>query len=807
MNFNEKNLEEMNTANDTIPQKDDISIEKEGSAEEKNDEKVTLKLDLSSLDSPEKAEGDSASEEKIANEGETLYYKTLSLIESGDITLENGVMLLKKAGQDGCALSWLYLGKLYSDEQNPMYNPALTFECYSCASSLGDAEGHYRLGLCYFSGIGCKKDENSAVNCFFDGADLDHAESICALGICREFGIGCEINYEMAAALYQKAAEAGSATAINNLGGCYFYGHGIEQDKEKAIELYLHAASLGNSNSECRLGICYENGDGCDVNCIKAVEYYQRAAEKHNPTALYRLALCYDMGKGTDQDFAKAFKYYKLAAAAGNADAMIEAGMMCKLGRGTKKDTVLAYKMFASAADLGISDAEYELGNCYYSGIGTVRDKKEAFLRYNKAYSADPTNGKAVFKIGMCCLYGHGTEKDAKVAYEWFCLASSLRSGGATYMKGECLYFGVGVEVDKSAAAHCYGEVLSEEYKSNEKILPCMLAYAQCLDHGEGITKDHETALSIYKKAAEYGDAEAMYLTGNAIMRGVGMKAEYAAARTYILRAARKGFIPAMLAMGIFAEEGRGIPKNTDDAILWYSRAVDADPERFNDQFEFPERASYNYKLRAQAKTEAMYRLGMLMVKKDSSSQSYIRAFEHIALAASTGYEPAQTEISKIYAFGGDLKGYYESSFSSEDAVFENGELYPDKTTLAGAMNKLGDAMFDGNGMVSKNESAAAKCYKTAAQLGNTEACYSYGWCLRHGVGVRENGLEAVKWLKLAADKGNSNAAYSYGLCCEEGYGTGIKNKREALSYYRKAAASGHTDAAQRYILISENRA
>ena len=83
------------------------------------------------------------------------------------------------------------------------------------------------------------------------------------------------------------------------------------------------------------------------------------------------------------------------------------------------------------------------------------------------------------------------------------------------------------------------------------------------------------------------------------------------------------------------------------------------------------------------------------------------------------------------------------------------------------------------------------------------DACYSYGWCLRHGVGVDENDAEAVKWLKLAADKGNSNAAYSYGLCCEEGAGTGVKNKREAMYYYRIAAASGNTKAAERYVLLS----
>ena len=76
---------------------------------------------------------------------------------------------------------------------------------------------------------------------------------------------------------------------------------------------------------------------------------------------------------------------------------------------------------------------------------------------------------------------------------------------------------------------------------------------------------------------------------------------------------------------------------------------------------------------------------------------------------------------------------------------------------------------------------------------------YNYGWCLRHGYGVRENDVEAVKWLKNAADLGNPNAAFSYGLCCEEGAGTGVRNKRDAVTYYRKAAVAGHTAAAKKY--------
>ena len=120
-------------------------------------------------------------------------------------------------------------------------------------------------------------------------------------------------------------------------------------------------------------------------------------------------------------------------------------------------------------------------------------------------------------------------------------------------------------------------------------------------------------------------------------------------------------------------------------------------------------------------------------------------------------------------------------------------------------MNRLGDAYFDGKTtLVKKNLPAAVRCFRISAELGNVDASYSYGWCLRHGVGIRENAAEALKWLKNAADKGNINAAYSYGLCCEEGAGTGIKNKREARSYYRKAAAGGHADAARRYMSVTD---
>ncbi|MBE6684923.1 MAG: sel1 repeat family protein [Ruminococcaceae bacterium] len=733
---------------------------------------------------------------------EVVCKETLERLVSGELGVDKGVEILKKLAEGGFSDAWVYLGQIYA-ENEAAYDPILAFECFSNAAKADVADGCFLLGSCYADGFGCEKNEESAVDCFLTGAEKDHVGCIRALGICRELGIGCRIDYEMAVALYSRVAELGDAEAINNLGGCYFYGHGVTQNKQYAVELYERAAMLGNSNAECRLGICCELGEGCEKDLARAFGCYQRAAAAGNSTAQYRLAICYDKGLGTEQNFALAFEAYSAAARAGYAQAMYETGVKCRHGKGTRKDHDMAYRMFSMAAEAGIPAAEYEVGNCYFEGAGTVRNRELAYLRYLNAFDMDNTNAKAAFKIGLCNLKGLGTKKDEKAAFEWFCLGDAHGSRSAAYMMGECYFFGVGVEENRARAVECFERSIEYAYEYKDRTVPALLALAQCLERGYGTERDSRRALTVYKQAADFGSEEAMYRAGCAIMAGAGRRPEYAAARIYILRAARKGYVPAMTMMGVFADEGKGIPRNLRDAKQWYLKAVNADADNRLKLYEFPERTLGEAQVKKEAAIEARYRLGMLTARTEPTAQSYISSIEHIALAASLGHEGAQTEMSKIYVHGGDLKSYFESPFSREDALFENGEAIPSKDVLSAAMNKLGDAMYDGKSMVKKNEAAAARCYKIAASLGNTEACYNYGWCLRHGVGVYENDAEAIKWLKLAADKGNSNAAYSYGLCCEEGAGSGVKNKREALFYYRIAAAAGHAEAAKRYLMLT----
>ncbi len=761
-------------------------------------------LDISSLGHYEDEE---PPKKEKPRDGTRLYKETVLLLETGEVDVDHGIALLKKNANDGHALSWVYLGQLYSNKTSVIYNPALAFECYGKAADMEFGEGYYNLGLCYAFGIGCEKDEEAAVGCFSEGASIYNSNCICALGMCYEFGKGCEINYEYAFTLYEKAYEFDHSDGANNLGGCYFYGHGVEQNKDKAIEIYKRAGELGNSNALCRLGIIYEEGDGVDADINTAFVYYKSAASLKNALGLYKLAKCYDFGAGTEQNFNKAFKCYSRSAALGYDPAKYEAGKKYISGQGTRKNYDAAYEHFISAAKNGFAPAEYEVANCFFDGKGAMKDRESAYMYYCYAYESDDINrANAAYKIGLCHLRGLGIEKDEGLAFDWFSISANSGNLDAMYMLGECYYFGVGTSVNEVSAVNCFlkaEKMINSSGEDTRKYVSLYLALGHCLEHGIGIESDPRRARQLYKTAAESGRPDALYEIGRVIRFGIGMKAEYAAARPYFLRSARKGYVPAILMMGVLSDEGRGVPKNKEDAQSWYLKAVNAGVEPHISAYDFPDRFAENVKLYTESRIKAQYRLGMLIASSDRTIQGYTESFELVSLAASMGYTPAQIEITRIYVSGGDLTVYYESPFFVPDSPIEGGDI-PDKKILGDAMNKLGDTFFDGKNSLKKNEEAAARCYRYAAEMGNIESAYSYGWCLRHGVGVRENDAEAVKWLKMAADKGNANAAYSYGLCCEEGSSTGIKNKREALYYYRMAAGAGHFEAAQRFVKLSE---
>lgn len=685
--------------------------------------------------------------------------------------------------------AYIALGGLFSDVSTDDYNPTLAFEYYSRAAAQGNIDGLYNRGLMLSQGVGCDKNTETARDCFEQGARQRDLRCLCSLGICYEYGIGCDIDYERAVECYSKAADRAYAAAVNNLGGCYYYGHGVARDRKKALELFERAALFGDTNAMTRLGLCYESGIDCEKDIKKAFGYFQRAAQNNNAIAAYKTALCYESGIGVEVDFKKAFSYFELAASLGHTQAMWHTANYLSDGVGTQRDFWAAFKWYSRGADAGHADCYLQMAHFAFKGVGTVKNYSKAFFCYNKAFELGADKKECAIRIGVCYLRGLGVKENRARALEWFKKAAAAGSTDGIFLCGESYFFGSGCEQDYKVATQYYTLAAKEEHTR------ATLSLAVCYEQGLGVPQSNKKAAVLYKRASNHDNAEANFRLASLIYQSGGSEE---GVRALLFRAANKGHAMSTLLLGEFYEQGIGMPQNFDKAAEKYLSAIALGMARQKTLlFSMPERDKENRDRIHSASVKATYRLGLLRGRHSRSVGDYTRAFEYIAGAAATGSAEAQAEVSRIYASGGDLQAYFNSDKQTDE---------PTPAAIGDAMNKLGDTWYEGKPLLAKNDRAAVKCYRIAANLGNANAAYSLGWCLRHGVGAAVNDVEAAKWLKKAADLGNVHAAYSYGLCCEEGSGMELPNMREAATYYRKAAAAGHTEARKRHLRILGKR-
>ena len=83
-----------------------------------------------------------------------------------------------------------------------------------------------------------------------------------------------------------------------------------------------------------------------------------------------------------------------------------------------------------------------------------------------------------------------------------------------------------------------------------------------------------DTALSVWKSAAEAGDATAQTYVGEIYERGLGRPRDYAAAALWYRKAADQGFARAQLRLGALYEKGLGVERDPVKALDLYRRAA-----------------------------------------------------------------------------------------------------------------------------------------------------------------------------------------------------------------------------------------
>jgi len=95
---------------------------------------------------------------------------------------------------------------------------------------------------------------------------------------------------------------------------------------------------------------------------------------------------------------------------------------------------------------------------------------------------------------------------------------------------------------------------------------------------------------------------------------------------------------------------------------------------------------------------------------------------------------------------------------------------------------QLGESLYE-----TKEFSAAAMCYKEAAELFHPAAQFGYARCLEWGLGVSANADDAFRWYERAAQLGDAQALCRLGEAAQKGE-RGEPDGKAAFGWYMKAA-------------------
>ncbi len=444
-----------------------------------------------------------------------------------------------------------------------------------------------------------RKDKTSyALEDIREEAENGDADAQYTLGWRHYSGYEIYKDYEIAAEWYQKAAMQGLARAQYNLGNMYISGKGVAQDEDMAIKWFKLAAEQRSGDALDALGKLYSKQDK------KIGEYWlKRAAHQREVEAQYALGMLMFMQndemarkwlkKSAEQKYNPALyslgvlyqddasiKYLKMAAEQGYSDAQYMFGMLhCSNEKNIKKNTSIALKWLRKAAGQGQVEAQFRLGSIY-------PDRYRALMWYEKAARRGYIH--AQYLLGK--IYDN---ECGKIYDNWI-------AARETYL--------MSIEWYRKAArqGHAEAQYLSATYADEEKEKEEWLRDAARQGHMEAQFELHSNFWC--EKAAEQGHIEAQYRLGDMFYAGESIEQDYEKSIYWYKKATEREhtnaysslkylynkhrnsdpeevneifrllenehIATANYSLGNMAENGLGMEKNLEKALIYYEKAM-----------------------------------------------------------------------------------------------------------------------------------------------------------------------------------------------------------------------------------------
>ncbi|MEO6014714.1 MAG: tetratricopeptide repeat protein [Devosia sp.] len=183
-----------------------------------------------------------------------------------------------------------------------------------------------------------------------------------------------------------------------------------------------------------------------------------------------------------------------------------------------------------------------------------------------KAIALAPDDGRLHFQLGRAY------EADEKYDLAWASYSKGADLGVPVSIRAiaRMAYLGLGRKIDIDTALSLYRKA------ADFGLLTAQWEYAIALLSDAVKIKDYPLAINYLEMAAFGGAPEAMRQLGTLYEKGTGVARDYAKAEEWYLKAANKGHVETMVDLGIFYGYAEGKTPEYDKSKLWFERAMEA---------------------------------------------------------------------------------------------------------------------------------------------------------------------------------------------------------------------------------------
>ncbi|OHS96220.1 hypothetical protein TRFO_37658 [Tritrichomonas foetus] len=335
-----------------------------------------------------------------------------------------------------------------------------------------------------------------------------------------------------------------------------------------------------------------------------------------------------------------------------------------------------------------------------------------------------------------------------------------------------------------------------------------MIKVARMKEKGVGTLRDVEQAFEWYCKAADHGNAEAMYKVANFYSLGIenGIKNDEKYLE-YLQKASDKNYPPAIVDYAFLLLQGYGVAQDIEKAQELFTKMANppySDPEaqyRLAQILETtdPKEAVKFYDMAIKAGLMgANVDYALMLLNGIGIPKNEPEGIRILTQAADKGFPMANYNLGRIY----ESHLYNQSTDSEKSLKYYKAAA---DAELALGLVKYGKALFRGrhaDADCQKDPEYAARCFEKAAKLGDPEGLHSWGTFLHKGFGGTPiNIAEAIKCYQLAAEAGfvpsmvRLYEIYYQGIC-------GTRNL-ELSKYYCQMAADHGNEPARAFLAES----